>query len=86
MPRFFVEESAIKEDKITLVGDDAHHISYALRMAVGDELTVTDGKGHAYLCRLDCILSVLLGSQACSFFCGFLVLVPFFKARVKFFN
>lgn len=52
MPRFFVEDSAIKENVITLTGDDAHHISYALRMAVGDEITVTNGKGRAYLCRL----------------------------------
>lgn len=52
MPRFFVEEAAIEDARVTLTGDDAHHVSYALRMAVGDEITVTDGKGHTYLCRL----------------------------------
>ena len=52
MPRFFADPSAITEGTVTLAGEDAHHISYALRMAVGDEITVTDGEGHAYLCRL----------------------------------
>ncbi len=52
MPRFFVDPSAIGEESVTLTGEDARHISYALRMAVGDEITVTDGVGHAYRCRL----------------------------------
>ena len=52
MPRFFVQGSAITETEITLSGENAHHISYALRMAVGDEITVSDGAGSIYLCRI----------------------------------
>lgn len=52
MPRFFLDHPAEVGDEITLLGDDAHHISYALRMAVGEEITVTDSTGSGYLCRL----------------------------------
>ncbi len=52
MPRFFVSESAISENKVIIEGEDAHHISYSLRMAVGDAITVCDGKGKEYSCSL----------------------------------
>ncbi len=52
MPRFFVDQSAISDGRVTLGGADAHHISYALRMAVGEEITVSDSEGQSYLCRL----------------------------------
>ena len=52
MPRFFAQGSSIKEGCVTITGEDAHHISYALRMAVGDEITVADGAGSTYLCRI----------------------------------
>lgn len=63
MPRFFVEGSAMGEGCVTLTGDDAHHISYALRMAIGDEITVTDGKGHAYRCRLTAMDGVTVEAE-----------------------
>ena len=52
MPRFFLKTPADVGDTIELLGDDAHHISYSLRMAVGEEITVTDGGGNGFLCRL----------------------------------
>ena len=52
MPRFFVSESAIADGKVIIEGEDAHHISYSLRMAVGDAITVCDGKGAEYSCTL----------------------------------
>jgi len=52
MPRFFVDVDQIKEDEITLTGDDAHHISRSLRMAAGEQITVSDGKGTEYQCEL----------------------------------
>ena len=52
MPRFFLNRDEIGDTSLTLRGDDAHHISYSLRMAVGDELTVCDGEGTEYLCAL----------------------------------
>ena len=53
MPRFFIQETAEIGSTITLTGDDAHHISYSLRMASGEEITITDGAGNGFLCRLD---------------------------------
>lgn len=38
MPRFFLE--SIDEKDIRITGADAHHIGYALRMRVGEHLTV----------------------------------------------
>ncbi len=52
MPRFFAETSAIGKEYITITGDDAYHIARSLRMAVGDELTVSDGRGTEYICTL----------------------------------
>lgn len=48
MPRFFVENDNIKENIITLYGDDAGHISRVLRSKPGDVLTVCDGTGNDY--------------------------------------
>ena len=52
MPRFFVEPDAIADGIATVVGGDAYHIARSLRMAVGDEITLADGSGKEYLCRL----------------------------------
>jgi len=52
MPRFFVLPDAISESEIRISGDDAYHIARALRMAVGDEITIADGRMNEYLCRL----------------------------------
>lgn len=57
MPRFFVDVNQIEDGKVTLTGDDAHHVSRSLRMAAGEEITVCDGKGKDYLCRLTDFLS-----------------------------
>ena len=71
MPKFFVDRENIQDGKVTVVGDDAFHIARALRMAVGDELTVSDKCGVVLYCRLErirddeCILTVL-SEQTCS--------------------
>ena len=52
MPRFFIDGEAICDNTVIIEGEDAHHISSSLRMAVGDEITVCDGKGKEYLCTL----------------------------------
>ncbi len=52
MPRFFIEKSQIENGALFIQGDDARHIARALRMAVGDEITVTDGEGAEYICTL----------------------------------
>lgn len=54
MPRFFVSKENINEEEriISILGEDAFHIARSLRMAVGDGLTVCDGEGRDYSCRL----------------------------------
>lgn len=54
MPRFFVSsENLYSDNKIKITGDDAFHIARALRMAVGDKITVADTKGNEHTCRLE---------------------------------
>lgn len=55
MPRFFAAREDILEDKIFIRREDAYHIARALRMAVGDSVTVSDGRGEEYLCTLSSI-------------------------------
>ncbi len=52
MPRFFAEAPDFSEGAVVIKGDSARHIARSLRMAVGDEITVCDGEGCEYLCRL----------------------------------
>ena len=54
MPRFFVDRNQIDDEFVTIYGEDAHHISRSLRMAVGEHITVSDMNGIEY----DCILEV----------------------------
>ena len=44
MPRFFINKDQLADDIIYVKGDDAHHIARALRMAVGEHITVCDGE------------------------------------------
>jgi len=52
MPRFFIDEDQINNNIVTITGDDAHHISRSLRMAVGEIITVCDGS-REYKCVLE---------------------------------
>lgn len=52
MPRFFVPSDNFSENSVTVSGDDAFHIARALRMAVGNEITVCDMHGAQFTCRL----------------------------------
>ncbi len=52
MPKFFVDKELISDTDVTLKGDDAFHVARALRMAVGDEIDVSDGCGRELVCRL----------------------------------
>ena len=56
MPRFFVDVNQIEDGNVALTGDDAHHISRSLRMAVGEQITVCDGNGMEYECELTAFL------------------------------
>ena len=51
MPRFFIAEQQLLDGTATLYGEDAHHIARSLRMAVGETVTLCDGRAE-YECEL----------------------------------
>ena len=57
MPRFFIRQNQIEEidgvKSVKITGDDAHHISRALRMAAGEKIEVVDMQKNLYLCELN---------------------------------
>lgn len=52
MPKFFVRQDSICDNKILITDDDAFHISRALRMAKGEHITVCDMQCNEYDCLL----------------------------------
>jgi 16S rRNA (uracil1498-N3)-methyltransferase len=54
MPKFFVDKNQILDEYITITGEDAHHISRSLRMAAGEQITVSDKESFEY----DAILEI----------------------------
>ena len=61
MPRFFVNTEDICDGALEIKGEDAFHIARALRMAVGDEISVADTDGRVHTCRL-----TKIRDEACS--------------------
>lgn len=53
MPKFFVNSSQIDNVYVNITGEDAHHISRSLRMAVGEHITVSDMQRSEYDCVLE---------------------------------
>ena len=68
MPRFFVPTDNFENETVRITGDDARHISRALRMARGEHITVCDMKGYEYDCVLEefcddvCVVARILSS------------------------
>lgn len=50
MSRFFI--SPFTGDTALLTGQEAHHIARVLRMRVGEDITLCDGAGTDYVCRI----------------------------------
>jgi 16S rRNA (uracil1498-N3)-methyltransferase len=46
--RFFVAKDSVKDGKIYVYGEEAHHISNVMRLKVGDSITAFDGTGSEY--------------------------------------
>ena len=54
MPKFFVAENQINNNKITIIGNDVSHIKNVLRQKSGDKITICDtSKEQDYLCEID---------------------------------
>ena len=52
MPRFFVPSDNFGDGTVKITGEDAFHIARALRMAVGDRITVCDMHSGEHECIL----------------------------------
>lgn len=52
MPKFFLAKEAIRDDAVFLDGEDAHHITKALRMRAGELIEVTTGEGTSFKVKL----------------------------------
>lgn len=52
MPRFYVEDCSQAQESITITGEDVNHIKNVLRLSVGDAVTICDGQGKEYICRI----------------------------------
>lgn len=62
MPKFFVAENQINNNKITIIGDDVNHIKNVLRQKSGDKITICDtSKEQDYLCEIDKIEEKSIG-------------------------
>ncbi len=55
MPRFFIDNTAVNGGYAIITGSDARHISLALRMRVGDGITLCDFSRNEYTCVIDSI-------------------------------
>jgi len=53
VPKFFITPQQITGNSVLLDGPDAAHIARTLRMRPGESLTLCDGEGFDYLCRLE---------------------------------
>lgn len=50
--RFYVSQSQIGQDRITIVDSDVNHIKNVLRLEKGDWLVACDAEGTDYICRI----------------------------------
>ena len=54
MPRFFVKNNQINNDKITIIDEDVKHIKNVLREKVGNELIICNTSNKKdYLCKIE---------------------------------
>lgn len=52
MYRFFLETENIIDDRVRIIGDDAHHIIRSLRLETGEKIIGCDSKGTDYIVEL----------------------------------
>ena len=66
MHRFFVEEPAMGENRITITGGDVNHIKNVLRMAVGDKICVINGQNNKeYYCEITAVGNDAVDTRIC---------------------
>ena len=52
MIRLFLPPEQLVSEQITITGDQAKYLSVVLRVKPGDPLTIFDGNGHKYECKI----------------------------------
>jgi len=52
MPRFFLSADRLNESPVLITGEDHLHMSRSLRLREGDRVTLCDGVGNDYHCRI----------------------------------
>lgn len=62
VPRFFVPPEAILDGVVTLPPEAAHHARNVLRLRSGEAVTVHDGTGMRYACRLTDVTPALVSA------------------------
>jgi 16S rRNA (uracil1498-N3)-methyltransferase len=53
MQRYFVDPEQLTGDKVTIIGEDAHHISNVMRLRVGDQVLCSNGQGRDVLAKIE---------------------------------
>lgn len=53
MQHFFVTPGQVKKPYIYLEGSDVNHMKNVLRMKTGEQLGVSDGDNHRYICQVE---------------------------------
>jgi 16S rRNA (uracil1498-N3)-methyltransferase len=53
MPKFFVDNNQINNDKAIITGNDFNHIKNVLRMKVGDTFNICDSNSQNYIVRIN---------------------------------
>ena len=48
MPRFFIDKNNIQQDRISIVGNEAHHMGTVLRLRINDAVSLFDQDGTVY--------------------------------------
>jgi 16S rRNA (uracil1498-N3)-methyltransferase len=52
MTRIFLPPELLTSSQVTIAGNPARHLALVLRAKPGDSVTILDGSGHKYECRL----------------------------------
>src|ERR671914_1168368 len=52
LPRFLVPDLDSRRPDAALPRDEAHHLTRVLRLKVGDDIAVFDGRGHEFHARV----------------------------------
>ena len=61
MPKFFVENKQIRNDRIEITNSDVNHIKNVLRAYIGDELEICNSSdGKEYRCKIEEIQKELI--------------------------